>query len=229
MKKFGGKSGFGTFSENETEPDEPMERIVLVKQEAHVYKIPANQLSGDFKATEWSLDRPDWTGKLKVMTKGGDCCIRLFDKGSSKLYAECPVAAYPGPAVQSVSDSSRYFVIAVNDSHLGLGFADRSDSFDLNVALQNHFKGIRVEEQIAQEEEKPLSFQDLSLKEGQTIKVNINMPKKDRRSKSPMAGGRIGPPPSAISDAMAASGIKVEEPKLKAPPAKAANPNWIQF
>ena len=43
--------------------------------------------------------------------------------------------------------------------------------------------GIRVEEQIAQEEEKPLSFQDLSLKEGQTIKVNINMPKKDRRSK----------------------------------------------
>ena len=40
-----------------------------------------------------------------------------------------------------------------------------------------------MEEQIAQEEEKPLSFQDLSLKEGQTIKVNINMPKKDRRSK----------------------------------------------
>ena len=44
-----------------------------------------------------------------------------------------------------------------------------------------------------------------------------------------MAGGRIGPPPSAVADAMAASGIKVEEPKLKAPPAKQTNPNWIQF
>ena len=37
---------------------------------------------------------------------------------------------------------SRYFVIAVNDSHMGLGFADRSDSFDLNVSLQDHFKGL---------------------------------------------------------------------------------------
>ena len=60
----------------------------------------STQTSGDFKATAWSLDRPDWTGKLKVVTQGGDCCIRLFDKGSNKLYAECPVAAYPGPAVQ---------------------------------------------------------------------------------------------------------------------------------
>ena len=58
------------------------------------------QSSGDFKATAWSLDRPDWTGKLKVVTRGGDCCIRLFDKGSNKLHAECPVPAYPGPAVQ---------------------------------------------------------------------------------------------------------------------------------
>ena len=42
---------------------------------------------------------------------------------------------------QTVSDSSRYFVIAVDGAHLGLGFADRSDSFDLNVSLQDHFKG----------------------------------------------------------------------------------------
>ena len=42
---FGGKGGgFGKFSENDPDPDEPMERIVLVKQEAHVYKIPANQV-----------------------------------------------------------------------------------------------------------------------------------------------------------------------------------------
>ena len=56
MKKFGGKSGFGTFSENETEPDEPMERIVLVKQEAHVYKIPANQVkhNDDILTHSWT-------------------------------------------------------------------------------------------------------------------------------------------------------------------------------
>ena len=43
--------------------------------------------------------------------------------------------------------------------------------------------GIRVEEQIAQEEETPPEKLDLALKAGETIKVNINMPKKDRRSK----------------------------------------------
>ncbi len=69
--------------------------------------------------------------------QGTDCHLRLEEKPSGKLYAECSVEAYPGPSVQSVSDSSRYFVIRVSDgTHLGLGFADRSDSFDLNVALQ---------------------------------------------------------------------------------------------
>ena len=42
---FGGKTKFGKFSENAPDDDEPMERIVLVKQEAHVYKIPANQVN----------------------------------------------------------------------------------------------------------------------------------------------------------------------------------------
>ena len=30
------------------------------------------------------------------------------------------------------------------NAHLGLGFADRADSFDLNTTLHDHFKGILV-------------------------------------------------------------------------------------
>ena len=54
---------------------------------------------------------------------------------------------------------------------LGLGFGDRSDSFDFNMALSDHFKGLRVDFEIAKEEEEPRELLDLSLKEGQTIKV----------------------------------------------------------
>ena len=54
---------------------------------------------------------------------------------------------------------------------LGLGFSDRSDSFDFNMALSDHFKGLRVDFEIAKEEEEPRELLDLSLKEGQTIKV----------------------------------------------------------
>ena len=70
---------------------------------------------------------------------------------------------------------------------IGIGFSDRSDSFDLNVALQDHFKGVTKEAEIAKvcrTEKKdilPNFFQkedvsskpqlDLAFKEGQTIKV----------------------------------------------------------
>ena len=69
------------------------------------------------------------------------------------MFAACPVDAYPGPAVEAVTDSSRYFVIRIMDdggrsAFIGIGFSDRSDSFDLNVALQDHFKGVKKEVEI---------------------------------------------------------------------------------
>lgn len=83
---------------------------------------------------------------------------------------------YPGIAVETVSDSSRYFVLRIQDDNgdatpeyfltllkdlnpfssglnvsyhlllagrsafIGVGFGDRGDAFDFNVALQDHFK-----------------------------------------------------------------------------------------
>ena len=79
--------------------------------------------------------------------------LKLEDKSSGELFAACPVEAYPGPAVEAVTDSSRYFVIKIVDdggrsAFIGMGFSDRSDSFDLNVALQDHFQGVKKEEKI---------------------------------------------------------------------------------
>ena len=80
---------------------------------------------------------------------------------------------FPGMAVESVTDSSRYFVVRIEDGNgtcgswcsllvrrlslprevgltaccllgrrafIGIGFGDRGDAFDFNVALQDHFK-----------------------------------------------------------------------------------------
>ena len=105
-----------------------------------------------------------------------------------------------------------------------------------------------MEAAIAKESEEPREELNLALKEGQTIKVNINIPKSKKakdRARSPAqvstAGGAgIGNPPGVsgvlpppkvnMQDAVAAAGIKVSSsPRLSGPPTKAANPNWIQF
>lgn len=57
---------------------------------------------------------------------------------------------------------------------IGLGFGDRSDSFDLNVALQDHFKWLKKEKQISEEPSGGPSL-DLGFKEGETIKINMKI------------------------------------------------------
>ena len=97
---------------------------------------------------------------------------------SGQLFAACPVDNYPGVAVEAVTDSSRYFVLCIQDSgrkaYIGIGFADRSDSFDLNVTLQDHFKQLKKENQFTKEATEPTRPNlDLAFKEGQTIRINI--------------------------------------------------------
>ncbi len=94
-----------------------------------------------------------------------------------------------------------------------------------------------MEEQIQKEAEQPREKLDLALKEGQTIKVNINIPRKGGRERSKSPGGAGAglprpPPPSAMTSAMEEAGIAVTKPKVAAPPTKHqanSNPNWIQF
>lgn len=120
---------------------------------------------------------------MRLVTKGGECAIKLEDKLSGELFAKCPIDQYPGIALEAVSDSSRYFVLRIQDdsgraAFIGLGFSDRSDSFDLNVALQDHFKWLNKTKEFEKEGEtgecdKPRL--DLSFKDGQTIKINMKI------------------------------------------------------
>jgi len=182
-----------------------IERCLLVKQEVFVYKIPPRQSARGYRAADWSLTSPDWTGRLRIMEANKKVRLKLEDKGSGELFAACPVDAYPGAAVEAVTDSSRYFVIKIVDeggrsAFIGMGFSDRADSFDLNVTLQDHFQGVKKEEKISQESHEPQPQLDLAFKEGQTIKVNINIPKGDKvkTAKTRTVGGILPPPPAGM-------------------------------
>jgi len=179
-----------------------LERCLLVKQEAFVYKIPPRQSARGYRAADWNLSTPDWTGRMRVMEKNKKVRLKLEDRGSNELFAACPIDQYPGPAIEAVTDSSRYFVIKIVDeggrsAFIGIGFSDRSDSFDLNVALQDHFKQVTKEDEISKEDLSHKPDLDLAFKAGQTIKVNINIPKSDKPKNKTKSGGGglILPPP----------------------------------
>ena len=36
------------------------------------------------RASDWKLDQPDWTGRLRIVTKSGNCSIKFEDKFSGK-------------------------------------------------------------------------------------------------------------------------------------------------
>lgn len=135
------------------------------------------------RAADWNLSAPDWTGRMRLVAKGKECVLKLEDKISGELFAKCPVEAYPGIAIEAVSDSSRYFVLRIQDdsgraAFIGIGFSDRSDSFDLNVALQDHFKWLKQSQEIEKEgdgEDANKPRLDLSFKAGETIKINMKI------------------------------------------------------
>lgn len=65
--------------------------------------------------------------------------------------------------------------ITGRSAFIGVGFGDRSDSFDLNVALQDHFKWMKKEEEAEKEKEEGKPNLDLGFKDGQTIKINMKI------------------------------------------------------
>ncbi|XP_021372552.1 adaptin ear-binding coat-associated protein 1-like isoform X2 [Mizuhopecten yessoensis] len=209
------------------------ESVLCVKNTVHVYKIPPRPSNRGYRAADWKLDEPDWTGRLRIVSKGKELYIKLEDKTSGDLFAQCPVEQYPGIAVESVTDSSRYFVLRIKDdggrsAFIGIGFEDRGDSFDLNVSLQDHFKWLKTEE-----EAKSASTQfdkgpklDLGFKEGQTIKINIGTKRSDSSNTKARprgnAGGGIGilpPPPGGVKlPAPPGGGIQPPQPSFVGAP-----------
>lgn len=185
------------------------ESVLLVKPEVFVFNIPPRASNRGYRAADWNLAEPSWTGRMRLVVKGNECSIKLEDKASGELFAKCPIETYPSVAIESVSDSSRYFVLRIQDdtgrtAFIGIGFGDRSDSFDLNVALQDHFKWLKKEKQMSEEPNAGPAL-DLGFKEGETIKINMKITKKDGSDGNKVkqrTGGGLGllpPPPSGGS------------------------------
>lgn len=201
-----------------------MESTILTKPECLVYRLPPRNSVRGYRAADWGLDKPSWTGRMRVTARDEKVSIKLEDTTNGQLFAECPITEYPTKDIESVNDSSRYFVLRIQNqgrsAFIGIGFRDRGDSFDFNVALQDHYKWVKNSNEPSEPENVPKL--NLGLAEGQTIKINLaGKMNADRERPKPASTSGISllpPPPSKSNPGAIPSGNLLN----LAPPPQAA-------
>lgn len=218
-----------------------IQRILFIAPKVHVYNIPPMVPGKGHVAAGWTADgnkRQIFTARLRVLetaeaVPGGESedeekvktDVVLEDASTGQLFAAAPYTT--AAVVEPVSDSSRFFAVRVQDeagrkASLGIGFEERSDAFDFSVALQEARKSLGWEQPQLnatgggpkkaadrKEEEK----RDYSLKEGETITVNLPGRFGRRRPEAgdsssgstseggsaPLSSFSLPPPPSSAS------------------------------
>ncbi|KAI1437211.1 hypothetical protein GGR50DRAFT_692500 [Xylaria sp. CBS 124048] len=221
-------------------PADAIQRVLFIVGTVHVYNIPPMTPGKGHVAASWTADdnkRQIFSARLRVLETAitqasGEEKVKadivLEDPRNGQLFAAAPYTATA--VVEPASDSSRFFALRVQDeagrkATLGIGFEERTDAFDFGVALQeaqktlgwtqNGLPGKRPEVEMKDNSEK----RDFSLKEGETITVNL--PARFGRPK-PQAGGEMSgtglssfslpPPPSATATASKGGGIPPPPP-----------------
>ncbi|PRQ50026.1 putative PH domain-containing protein [Rosa chinensis] len=150
---------------------EALELVLFQVSECYVYLIPPRKSAASYRADEWDVNKWVWEGILKVISKGEDCIIRLEEKSTE-----------PHP-VEPVIDSSRYFVLRVEENidgrlrhaFIGLGFRERTEAYDFQAALHDHMKYLNKKKTAEEMEQKfqQTSSVDYSLKEGETLVLQL--------------------------------------------------------
>ena len=149
-----------------------------------------------------------WTGRCQVMHESGKCCkIQLVNEDES-IFAQCVITdgSTYDTHVQRAYDSSRaYSLLLTSDegqkAMVGIMFPERNDSFDFIHALDEFKKQYRIENGLDKEFKQPDNSkiaEDLSLKEGEKITVNIPGVTTGPAVQQKKTGGglkRLAPPP----------------------------------
>ncbi|KAE9588585.1 hypothetical protein Lal_00003075 [Lupinus albus] len=181
-------------SDGEFEDTEPIELVLFQVPECYVYIIPPRMSAASYRADEWDVNKWAWDGILKVISKGEECIIRLEDKNTGELYARAFLRKGEPHPVEPVIDSSRYFVLRIEENigrrlrhaFIGIGFRERTEAYDFQAALHDHMKYLdkkKTAEEMEQQYQQSSSV-DYSLKEGETLVLQIKTNKSGRSVKS---------------------------------------------
>lgn len=200
-----------------------LEQTLFQESGVWFYQVPAGQVTTlSPRADSWDPEHPFLTGALQILQKGEACWIKLFEPANQSdeidhdvsaslststqrrtLFAQCPIEITRelplDVYVQDCVDSSRYFMIRVEDeetkrrAYVGIGFPERASAFNFKASLQDYAKyAMRQIEAAAlslSTEESSIDggpasggapspvqkSQAFSLPEGQTMRINLKL------------------------------------------------------
>lgn len=160
-----------------------VELILFHAKECYVYLIPPRKTAASYRADEWDVNKWHWEGALKVVSKGEECIIKLEDRATGELFARSFLRTGEPHPVEPVIDSSRYFVLRVEENiggrlrhaFIGVGFRERAHAYDFQAALHDHMKYLNKKQTAEEMEQRhqATSSVDYSLKEGETLVLQI--------------------------------------------------------
>ncbi|KNA24245.1 hypothetical protein SOVF_017320 [Spinacia oleracea] len=168
---------------DETEDDDAIQLVLFQVPECYVYIIPPRKSAASYRADEWDVNKWAWEGVLKVISKGEECIIRLEDKSTGELYARAFLRKGEPHPVETVIDSSRYFVLRIEENiggrlrhaFVGIGFRERTEAYDFQAALHDHMKYLdkkKTAEEMEQQFQNSSAI-DYSLKDGETLVLQL--------------------------------------------------------
>jgi len=188
----------------------PLEQTLIQLRECFVYKVATTHSSRGFCAGDWGLDKPLATCTCIVKSRGVQAAIQLFDNKSKgqnnrKMLAQSVILLDPDLTTdkskiewycESVTDSSRYFVLKVQNprdptkvASLGIGFRQKESAYSFTAALQDHAKYVKrlraatsKPSLTSSEPTKDMSLAGV-LGDGGKIKINVKITKKKKKKK----------------------------------------------
>ncbi|KAJ4455183.1 putative adaptin ear-binding coat-associated protein 1 [Paratrimastix pyriformis] len=157
---------------------EAIEHTLTVLQECFVYKIGPRPAAAGYKCSDWGEQDFIWTGRVSVLARGDQAFVKLEDPNTGELFAMTPVHESGANAIERCLDSSRYFVLRIEDgqghhAYIGLGFEARADAYDFIASISDHFKRLKTEREAPQFSQRPAV--DYSLRGDQKIQLNLKL------------------------------------------------------
>ncbi|EPQ57911.1 adaptin ear-binding coat-associated protein 1 NECAP-1 [Gloeophyllum trabeum ATCC 11539] len=199
--------------------EEEIESILYIGREVSVYKIPPLRKNEGHRANDWGdLANPLWKGRLRIVEKGDG--VMMYFEDPQTVFAKTKYDPLK-PPVDAVLDSSRYFVIRVEDegkkAYIGMGFAERTDSFDFSQRYKAKLNppSPTTEDPFSSPAAPTGPKKDYSLKEGQTFSINI--PGRNRANNASSGESLLGSSSASSSTSSLGGGIPLLPPPPSAP------------